>query len=140
THSTGVTNLVGSICVSSERLTNLQFTALAPELRRATLDPLTPDLSQMSFATTNNRILQPGQAIAQLSFTAISTQSAFVPLLLSNVTAIQTNDIALNRTIATSGRVVVVGAEPLLEALPSTNSQPTLILYGEPGAHFIVEQ
>jgi hypothetical protein len=41
--------------------------------------------------------------------------------------------------LAHDGRVAVVGAAPLVEALLSTNDSRTIILYGTPGKHYVVE-
>jgi len=140
TNSSGVTNLSAFLYAPPNQLTNLALSALASELRSGTLTPQGPGLSKLSFSTTNGQILQPGQVLAHLNFTAISNQpSAFVPLLISNVISFQTNGLPLTRTLANAGRAVVVGSQPLLEAAASTNPEPALTLYGQTGSNYLVQ-
>ena len=68
-----------------------------------------------------------------------AAQSALAPLFSSNVTSVQSNGIPITTTLTNSGRVVVLGNEPFLEALPSTNQQSLLILHGLPGTAYVVE-
>ncbi len=139
TNSTGVTNLISSLFVPPNQLSGLTLTNIASELRSAILAPEGPGLSTLSFSTAPNRILQPGEVLADLQFTATATRSAFVPLLISNVISIQTNGVPLTRILAGFGRVVVVGNEPLVEVLSSATLQPVLALYGEPGLNYAIE-
>ncbi len=139
TNTTGVTNLTAALFAATNRLTSLGLSGLASELRSGGLTAQGPGLSKLSFSVTNGQILQPAQLLGQLNFTAISTQSAFVPLVISNVVSIQSNGLPLVRTLAGIGRAVVVANEPLLEALPPTNPQPVLIIYGNPGSNYVVE-
>ena len=133
TNTTGVTNLSSTLFVPLDGLTNLSLSSLASELKFGTLTPQGGGLSQLNFGTRSGKILQPGEVLAQFNFKAISAHSAFVPLVISNLTSLQTNGIPLNRTIGDAGRVVVVANEPLVEALTSTNQQPLLVLYGQVG-------
>jgi hypothetical protein len=80
------------------------------------------------------------QQLGQLTFTAVSTQSAFVNLTLSSLNARQTNGLPVTHTIPGSGRVVVVASEPLLEASLFANSQRQLTLYGPPGTGYRIEK
>ena len=78
--------------------------------------------------------------MAHLGFLAISNQtSAFVPLRVSDANAYQVNGALVPRTLARDGRIAVVGAAPLVEALLSTNEARTIILYGTPGKSYAVE-
>jgi hypothetical protein len=137
--SSGVTNLSALLFAPSDRLANLGLTTLAPELRPASLEAQGPNLLKMTFNTMSGQVLQDGRLLAQLNFTAVSNHSAFVPLVLSNVTAMRASGVSVPRTLAGDGRVVVVSEEPLLQALSATNLFPALILYGEPAANYIIE-
>jgi hypothetical protein len=75
-----------------------------------------------------------------LHFTAISNQSsAFVPLLIDNTVGRQPDGSEVRNFAPQAGRVVVVGGEPLLEAILASNRQPALILYGLPGPDYVIE-
>jgi hypothetical protein len=130
-----VSNVTSLLLVAPDQLANLSLSGLAPELRSGTLVAQGPGVSLLTFSTTNGQVLRSGQLLAQLNFTAIATQSAFVPLLFSNVTSIRTNGVPLARTLGAAGRVVVVGNEPLVEALPATN----LFLYGQIGSNYVLQ-
>ena len=78
--------------------------------------------------------------MAHLQFLAISNQtSAFVPLRVSDANAYQANGALVPRILAHDGRITVIGAAPLLEALLSTNETRTIVLYGTPGKSYAVE-
>lgn len=84
--------------------------------------------------------LTGSQVLANLRFNSVSNQiSAFVPLGVHDVTAIQADGNPVPRTLANDGRVVVVGDASLLEALVQTNGQRTLILYGITNRIFALE-
>jgi hypothetical protein len=138
--TTPVTNLSSSLLLASQRLVDRSLTSFAPELSSATLQSEAPNVEKMIFNTTNGQVLRQSRLLARFNFTALANQSsAFVPLVLSNIVALQTNGLAVPRTLASAGRVVVVGREPLLESLLSTNLERSLILYGEPGSGYLVE-
>ncbi len=139
TNVTGVTSLSASIFVPTDQLSNLGMSALDPELDSGTFDPQGPGLSKMSFSVRSGQILQNGHKVAQLNFTAVSTHSAFVPLIISNVVSMQSNGVPIKTILARSGRVVVVGSEPLLEPFPSAHYNHSLVLYGLPGTNYLVE-
>jgi len=112
TNTSGVTNL-SSLLFVPDQLTNISLSSFAPELRVGVLESQGRGISRLSFSTSDGQILQPAQFLASLTFTALPNQpSGFVTLLLSNVTSIQTNGVALTRTLAAAGRVVVIGNEP----------------------------
>jgi hypothetical protein len=136
----GLTNLESLLITPENRLANLSLLTIASELRPASLQMQGPSTAQMAFQTQPGQTLMSSQLVARLQFTAVSTQSAFVPLTLASVTARQTNGVPVARTIPGSGRVVVVAEEPLLEALLLTNNQRQLVLYGPPGPGYIIQK
>ncbi len=139
TNVTGITNLSASLSMPSDRLSNLGVTTMIPELDPATFESEGAGLTKIGFSTSAGQVLQNGRLVGYLDFTAASTESAFVSLMISNVIAVQANGVPITRTRAVSGRVVVVGSEPLLEALPLANNQPALMLYGLPGTSCVVQ-
>jgi hypothetical protein len=89
---------------------------------------------EVKLATCPSQFLIGTQQVAWLHFTAISNQSSeFVPLLLDNTVGRQPDGSEVRNFAPQAGRVVVVGAEPLLEAVLSTNREAQLILYAPPG-------
>jgi hypothetical protein len=128
--SIGLTNVQGVIKVPGDRMTSLALLQWAPEVGTALLSQQTADSWHFEFQATPGQVFRTSQDLAQLNFLAVSNRSAFVPVAAGNITALDTSGRAIPRTFGTPGRVVVVEREPLLEAFPTTNSQPRLVLYG----------
>src|SRR5206468_6476521 len=81
------------------------------------------------------------QQVAWLNFTAATGQSsAFVSLKLDNGVGLQPDGTEVRNFAPQAGRTVVVGNEPLLEAVLTSNRQPALILYGQPAPDFRSEE
>jgi hypothetical protein len=94
----------------------------------------------LTLSTCSNQSLIGTQQIAWLHFTAVSNQSsAFVSLKLDNTVGQQPDGAEVRNFAPQAGRVVVVGEEPLLEAILATNRQPALILYGKPGPDYVIQ-
>jgi hypothetical protein len=141
------------------RLENLTLETLLPEICRANIDasgggdglPGRPNQSPepagpavqpylLRFTTCTNQSLMGTQQLAWLHFSAICTQqSAFVNLEIPDTVGTQPDGTLARNFAPQSGRVVVVGNEPLLEALISTNGQPALMLYAQFGTTNILE-
>jgi PKD repeat protein len=134
----GLTNVEAVLHVSEAQLTELALTDWAPELGNAVVQKQAADTWQIQFTAAPGQVLQTTQQLAQLQFLAVSTNSAFVPLQVSDVTAFQMNGQSVWRTLAGDGRAVVLGNEPLVEALPKTNGYPDIVVYGAPGTGYDV--
>jgi hypothetical protein len=135
--STSVTNVSVIVDVPSAHLTNATLTGLAPGVTAA-LQPAGPDHVQLRLSAAS--ALPSGQPLANLGFVAPSNQpSAIVPLLVSGAQALQANGVAVPRVVGVDGRVVVVSAQPLLEALIATNGQRMLVLYGRSNVTYDIE-
>ena len=80
-----------------------------------------------------NHTLRLSTNIASLGFTTFSNQSsAFVWLTLPDVAAQRFDGSVVTNAYGVSGRVVVVGEEPLLEALHAASNQVLLLQYALP--------
>lgn len=135
--STSVTNVSVIVDLPSARLTNATLTGLAPGVTAA-LQPAGPDHVQLRLSAAT--ALPPGQPLANLGFVATSNQpSAIIPLLVSGAQALQANGVAVPRVVGADGRVVIVGSQPLIEALIATNGQRMLVLYGQSNVTYDIE-
>jgi len=75
--------------------------------------------------------------IGSISLDTLPGASAFVPLAVANIGAgTVINYSPVTNLIGQSGRVVVIGPQPLLEGSLGTNSSMLLNLYGNPGASY----
>lgn len=138
--SVPLTNLAMTVSADPSRLTNLWVEPVVPEICQQSITSLTNDLYWLSLATCSNQFLIGTQQVAWLHFTAISNQSsAFVRLLLDNTVGYQPDGTPVLNFAPQAGRLVIIGEEPLLEAVLNTNRQPTVILYGKPAPGYVVE-
>ena len=103
-----------------------QPSATAPAQKIVITDTLDPNLDLSTFELTEitfaNQIIPVPMGLnhyeARLPFTAVTNQqSAFVTLSLDDTVGLQPDGTAVRNFAAQSGRVVVIGEEPLVEAL-----------------------
>jgi hypothetical protein len=151
--SVPLTNLSMTVGTAPGRLTNQWVEPIVPEICASALtSAATPhprplldrggeaEAYDLSLTTCSNQFLIGTQQVAWLHFTTISNQSsAFVALHLDNIVGFQADGTPVRNFAAQSGHLVIIGAEPLLEAFIGANRQPTLILYGQPARNYVVE-
>jgi hypothetical protein len=132
-----VTNLSFAIHFPGHRFTNL---TLVSQTALGSLQPISHDSSALEFQARAGLNLQSTQVLSLLQFTALTNQiSAFVPLLVSDLHAISIAGQPVPRSIVHDGRVVVIGSQPLLEGLVSSNGSRFIYLYGKPGTSYVME-
>jgi hypothetical protein len=138
--SVPLTNLAMTVNADPSRLTNLWVEPVVPEICQQSIAFLTNDLYWLSLTTCSNQFLIGTQQVAWLHFTAISNQSsAFVRLQLDDIVGYQPDGTPVQNFAPQAGRLVIVGEEPLLEAVVNTNLQPAVILYGKPASDYVIE-
>lgn len=137
--SAAVTNLSFLLEAPEERLTNSALQFVAPGISGSLLTN-GANQSLVTFEAASGQPILGTLPLGSLTFAATSNQpSAFVALNISSLAATQGNGVPVPGTIANNGRVVVVGAAPLLEAFLHTNRQGGLVLYGNPGVTYFLE-
>ena len=87
--SAGVSEAESLLCVPPGYLTNFAIAPLSADICSVTLQPAPPCGYSLRAVTCPGRTLFGSEDIAWLSFTTLSSQSAFVPLLLTNVVALK---------------------------------------------------
>lgn len=137
--SAPVTNLNSLLLSPDDRLGSLGLSLFAPELSSGSLSVQGGNTRVLNLGAAAGQSLLGDRVLGSLNFIGTSTQSAFVPVVISNLVALRPTGELVGRTLGGQGRVVVVGNEPLLEALVSTNQQRSLVLYGEPGPGYVVQ-
>lgn len=123
-------------------LTNFALQALAPELNpgASTVTPLGGSSWLLHFTAQSGQSFSGAKQLGQLTFTAVAGQSsAFVPLQVTSLAATRPDASPVSQLVAQSGRVVVVGYQPLLEALRAPDGSRTLMLYARPNATYAIE-
>lgn len=135
-----LTNLAMTVHTDPNRLTNLRLEPIVPEICAHALVPLTNAVHAIQFSACAGASLIGTRQIAWLHFTAVTNQSsAFVSLDLDNTVGFTDAGAEVRNFSPQAGRVAVVGAEPLLEAIFTTNRRPSLILYADPGPGYVIE-
>ncbi len=149
----GQTNSISMTMTSSIALTNLSFTldapvgrvggmaviSLNPQAIGVTQQPAGAYHSVVTVTSLNGQALPMQTPLLQVNFTATAGQhSTFSSLNASSVNAIQADGTALPKAAGGSGRLVLIGPEPLVEA-QQNNGLRSLVLYGNVGKHFTVQ-
>jgi hypothetical protein len=144
--SVPLTNLTTFITADTNRLVPVGVEPIAVEICNIAL---TPSLSHRmgegsgtpgegmylaALGTCSNQFLVGTQQVAWLVITAVANQqSAFVPVEIGPSIGTQPDGTFVTNYVTQAGRVVIVGAEPLLEAGRSTNGLVQVILYAPVG-------
>jgi len=144
--SVELTNLVTLVSFPTNRFINLGVEALATQICLATIAttnafPLPGGEGQseseryfITLTTCTNQSLIGTQQVAWLVLTAVTNQpSAFVPVKIGPSIGNQPDGSFTTNYVTQIGTVIVVGEEPLLESVRSTNGLVQLILYSQPG-------
>jgi len=140
--SAGLSAINLSFDIPPGHLTNLTLQALAPELDAATSAVTSQGGSSwlIHLAAQSGQSFSGNKPLGQLAFKAgPNTSSAFVPLKITAITATKPNASTVSQLVAKSGRAVVIGAEPLVEAVRSGDGSRAVTLYGRPNASYALE-
>jgi hypothetical protein len=128
-----LTNVTFQLGASSSQLTNLTLQPLVAEVTSATLQPLGSNTYAATFTLNTSLQLSETRSLATLSFVSVSNvHSAIVQLPLTAPAGLASNGLPVAIPSGFGGRIIVVGAEPVLELAPG----PALTLYGHPGAQY----
>lgn len=133
-----VTNLTFVLSVPTNRLGSLALQAVSAQLASATLQGLGGNNLQIVLNAAAGQTLQAGQ-LAQLNFSATPGQSsAFVSLTPQSAQGLNVDGSSATFNVQ-SGRVVVIGPEPLLDTLILAGGSRELVLYGLPGDSYQIQ-
>ena len=138
--TTALTNMVFRVAYPAERFTNFTIAVNSPQVLTQRLRLLAPGSLEVSFTLPATSVLHGPMTVGQLGFTARSNQSsAFVPLPITDVLGLKPDGGLAANAYGQPGRVVVIGAQSLLEAIQSADSRPLLVLYGQPGCSYALQ-
>lgn len=99
-----------------------------------------PNRLQVRLSPRSNQLFTNQVVAARLEFQAAGQQaSAVVPLTVVDLQAIRPGGTAVESRSAQNGRIVVVGEQPVLEALPVDPGNRSLLLYGQAGVRYGIE-
>lgn len=122
----GFTNVNFILKADTQRLRDFTLTSLLSASGSAIFDPVASNQFLVSFTTQTGSQLIGTINLGRLQFTtAAQTNSAIVPLVVSDLTGIQNDGRTITASVGNSGRVIVVIREPVME----------IILYGSIGVN-----
>ncbi|HUS33922.1 MAG TPA: CARDB domain-containing protein [Verrucomicrobiae bacterium] len=135
--SSAVTNLDFTITIPQGKLSNVALAPAASPLGAATIQETSPGTYRVNLRAAAGQSLAATDALSELQFdTLVTAPSGFVPLTVSSVVANRADGLAITRTLAQNGRVVMVQQAPVLELLKN-GAQVQLTIYAQPGAYVI---
>lgn len=137
-----LTNIVMKVALPEGKLTATALEAVIPEICTNNLTQLSNALYEITLTACAEPWLQPtqGQQVAWLYLTAASNQpSGFVYLDVGHSIGTRPGGTMVTNYVSQTARVVIVGEQPMLEAVLNTNKQPALILYALTGTTNTVE-
>ena len=97
TTTVGLTNLDLLLHLPNDPLTNLELTDWATNVLSANVTSAAPGDWMLTFNAASGQCLQGTQAVARLSFQATHMPSGFVPLVIANANALQSDGSAMLR-------------------------------------------
>jgi len=121
-------------------LTNFNIVPSSPDVGSATLTPESANRSAIVLVPSAGQSLQGDQALASLRFAARSNgPSVILPLLMKDLEARKLDGSLVANPGAFDGRVVVVGAEPVLEGRHTGDGTRRISFYGNVGVSYEIQ-
>jgi hypothetical protein len=123
-----------------------QFDKLALVSARGEIDPASVSIAKgsgttytLNFHSLTGNLIQGQGAAVLLSFVPTNHTSSFIPIRPSTIVAHKSDGSVLPTLLATSGRMVIVADQPLLE--PTVDSEGRkLTLYGNPLSAYEIQR
>ncbi len=130
----GLTNLVTEVAVPTNRIGAPQLGGLSALVGASSIQELGDGRFRVSVTSQPGQSIRGSNVLGQLQFTTEPTQnSAFIKVPLSNVAARQPDGSVVGTTFVRDGRVVMIGGQPLLETVRTTDNSRFLRLFARPG-------
>jgi hypothetical protein len=132
----GLTNLNWTLVAPFNRFTNWAFVSSNAAVAASFVQPVNSSQTFFSLNTTDGQTLQSPSQLGTIYLTALPGSSAFLSLVASNILGTKSDGSFVGNIAGQPGQVVVIGAQPLLQAGRVSNSTPMLTLYGNPGTNY----
>ncbi len=133
-----VTNVVFDVLLPNTRLTNFALTRIG--IPAATITMLDTNRARIALNLFSSKTYLTETEVARLTFTAHSNQiSAFLPVPVENLSVKRPSGLSLDVSSTYHGRVIVVGEQPILEALRLESGKQTVMMYGHTNTTYRLE-
>ena len=138
--SEGVTDITFGLRIPTNRLSNLTLQTIAPEIQSAQFVPVDSSSYGIEITTRAGTAIQGTQEVARLHFVAVSNAPpSFNIIQPFEIEGSRIEGTPYARGLARNGRVIVVGDQPLLEALLLPADVRDVMVYCRPGATINLE-
>jgi hypothetical protein len=127
----GLTNLSWTLSNPDNRFTNWTFAS-----SNAAIASVNSTRTFFNLGTVPGQTLQSPSLLGTLSMGTLPGNSAYEYLAATNILGAKTDGSLAGNISSQPGRIVVVGAQPLLEAQLGSNSTRVLILYDRLGTNY----
>jgi hypothetical protein len=134
--SAGLTNLSFSLVCPAGFLKNWTVNSTNSAIGSATVGKANTSEPQFVFGIQSGQVRQGSSVIGSICLDTVAGASAFVPLIVTNLSAMGADNSAATNLLTQNGRVAVIGPQPLLDATLDTDLNPMLTLYGQPGVSY----
>lgn len=135
-----LTNVTFTLALEESVLTNLVLQPRAAGLSATSLQRVETNLFRATLELSPGNSVQGTQELARLQFsTSPQSASAIVPLAVGQVAGHGADGVFYDKGAGGSGRVFVIGAQPILSDLTRSNQTTVLTVYGRPGARYRIE-
>jgi hypothetical protein len=131
-----LTNLNFTLVDPTGHFTNWSITATNAMIGSASAERVDPLHVRFNIAAQTGQILRGSNSIGSICADVLPGPSAFVPLEPSNLGAEGPENSPITNFFLQAGRVVVIGPQSLLDAIPGGNPSRALTLYGNPGMNY----
>ena len=136
--SLALTNFSFHLSAPFSRLTNLALVPLSAEVTAAGVSASGPDAYILNLDLDPDQQTSSERPVARLDFLAVSNgQSAIVSLGATQLLAHQSSGALVANGAATSGRVIIVARQPVLDL--AAGLPPQLTFYGLPGTSYSLQ-
>jgi len=137
----GLTNLDFSLATLAGRFSNWGVSSTNPAIATGVAQGTNASQPQFTFAVQNGQVLQGTSMLGTISVDALPAGvSAFAPLTVTDIAAATVNHNPVGTALGQSGRMLLIGAQPMLAASLATNSTPVVTIFGNVGSNYVVQQ
>jgi hypothetical protein len=132
----GITNLSFSLASPSGCFSGWTVASNNPCIAAATVQCAGSAPPLFCMLTGPGQTLQSPSLLETVAFTALPGDSAFVPVVATNIVGFKSDGSGVGNVISLPGQVVVIGRQPLLTSSLGNNAARTLTVYGNPGTNY----
>jgi hypothetical protein len=137
----GLTNLSFVVDLPAVPLINLGVLATAPEVGSVAIEFTGSSQATVTLTARPGEVLRGSLQVASLCLAASAGQdSSQTSLEVQDIRGVRDNGLAVVYSVGQPGGLVLVGSSPLLQCVLSNGGLPSLILYGQPGDGYTIQQ